>query len=143
MTIPPKLYPLVDRWLAEHVMGWHLCKASFEYSWDSGKHIDGLIILNTKKAETWRPCTDLNDVKLCVDKLGYETQDSVATTLAKTFACFSIGYAYPCGAILNKANNLRLLSNATAEQRVIALLLALNGGKSLEEILTMIKEMYE
>lgn len=24
MTIPHELYPLVDRWLAEHVMGWVL-----------------------------------------------------------------------------------------------------------------------
>ena len=71
MNIPVELYPLVDRYLAEKVMAWHLCKASFEYSWDSGEHIDGLIILNTKKEETWRPCTDLNDVKLCVDKVGF------------------------------------------------------------------------
>ena len=145
MTIPPELYPIVDRWIAEHVMGWTRTiigedgfKFGVEKWFDEEEQETKYEYLDGFGRNYWNPCTDLNDVKLCVDKLEYRKQ------LYFTKLLESSTYNPWCLALENlEIENRFHMLNATAEQRVIALLLTLNEGKSLEEILTMIKEEYE
>lgn len=160
MTIPPKLYPLVDRWLAEMVMGWTRIiigedgfKFGFGKWFDEEEQETKYEYLDGFDQNYWNPCTDLNDVKMCVDRMDENMEvlfvenlhrvvnpifkkDYIVTKKAIEKSDYPKIYHYHYG-ILSQA------TNATAEQRVIALLLTLNEGKSLEEILEMIKEEYE